>query len=302
MDHLFLINPAAGSSDATDRISAQVHALCDTLGEPCEIQISKGPGDLSKMTQEAGASGRETKVYACGGDGTLNEVASGAMGFPNLSVTSIPCGSGNDYVKQFPNTEAFYSMENFSQTRTDQLDLISAGDAIAVNVCSVGFDARIGTDINAFRRFPLLSGSRAYLASIAVNLIRGVVKPCRVELPEGIVIDEKLALACICNGGYYGGGFHPVPQADLEDGLLDVLVVKKVSRLTVAKVISAYQKGRYAEYPDLISYYKVPRVRIITPEPEPVNLDGELMRSRDTEFKVLPGKLRFFSPVAAWDV
>ena len=80
-----------------------------------------------------------------------------------------------------------------------------------------------------------------------------------------------------------------------------MLLVKKVSRLTVARVISAYQKGRYADYPELISHYRVPQVRIITPEPEPVNLDGELIHSEDTTVQVLPQKLRFFGPAAAWN-
>ena len=76
--------------------------------------------------------------------------------------------------------------------------------------------------------------------------------------------------------------------------------MKKVSRLTVARVIAAYQKGQYASYPELISHYRVPWIRIITPEPEPVNLDGELVRSKDTTIRVLPQKLRFFGPAAAW--
>ena len=240
-------------------------------------------------------------MYACGGDGTLNEVVTGAADYENLSVTCMPMGSGNDFIKQFPNPQAFYQPENFRTVTEKRLDLMAAAGCVAVNVCSVGFDARIGTQIDRYRRLPLLSGPRAYLASVVVNLIRGVVKPCRVEMPGIPPVDEQMTLACVCNGSWYGGSFHPVPEADSSDGLLDVLLVKKVSRLTVARVISAYQKGRYADYPELISHYRVPQVRIITPEPEPVNLDGELIHSEDTTVQVLPQKLRFFGPAAAWN-
>jgi diacylglycerol kinase family enzyme len=91
-----------------------------------------------------------------------------------------------------------------------------------------------------------------------------------------------------------------VPEADSTDGLLDVLIVKRVSRLTVARMISVYQKGRYRDFPELISHYRTKSLRILTPEPEPVNLDGELIHSRDTKIQLLPGALRFFGPRTAW--
>lgn len=72
---------------------------------------------------------------------------------------------------------------------------MAAAGCVAVNVCSVGFDARIGTQIDRYRRLPLLSGPRAYLASVVVNLIRGVVKPCRVEMPGIPPVDEQMTLA-----------------------------------------------------------------------------------------------------------
>ena len=115
------------------------------------------------------------------------------------------------------------------------------------------------------------------------------------------MVDEDMTLACACNGSWYGGSFHPVPEADSSDGLLDVLLVKKVSRLTVARVIAAYQKGHYADYPNLIAHYQTKRLRIVTPEKEPVNLDGELIHSRDITIQLLPGKLRLFGPAAAWE-
>ncbi len=301
MEHLFLINPSAGRSDQSRAVAAAAEALCRRLGEKCEIFVSERPGQLTQRAREAGQSGKELRLYACGGDGTLNETVTGAVGWENLSVTSFPCGSGNDFIKYFAHPEAFRSMERFLETETRRIDLISVGDRLSVNICSVGFDARIGTDISAFRRKPLLSGSRAYQASILVNLLRGVAKPCRVELEDGTAVEGDLTLVCVCNGSWYGGGYHPVPEASLVDGLLDVLVVQRVSRLTVARVIGAYQKGRYRDYPQLIRYYRTKALRILTPEPEPVNLDGELLRSKDISIRVLSGALRFFAPKGAWE-
>ena len=301
MKHLFLINPHAGKTNCTAEITAAAQHFCGMLNEPVEIAVSEYPGHLTCLARQAGESGLETRIYACGGDGTLNEAACGAYGFDNLSLTSFPCGSGNDFIKQFARPELFFDLNNFRDPETRAIDLIDADGRKSVNIVSVGFDARIGTAIDAYRRNPLLSGTRAYHASVAVNLMKGVSKPCRLELEDGTVIDGDLTLVCVCNGSWYGGSYHPVPEASMFDGLLDVLSVKHVSRLTVAKVIGAYQKGKYADYPELISHYRTRSLRIITPEEEPVNLDGELMMRRDLTVRVLPGAMRFFAPAGAWD-
>jgi YegS/Rv2252/BmrU family lipid kinase len=299
MKHIFIVNPAAGKVNQTPKIRTLAEQLCPDGAY--QVITSQGFGDCQRIAREAGESGEECLIYACGGDGTLNEVVNGAMGFSNLWVTSCPCGSGNDFVKQFPNPKAFFEPEQYRDIRREQIDVMQINDRYAVNVCSVGFDARIGTDINAFRRHPLLSGPRAYHASVVVNLLRGVAKACRVELPGEEPIDGEQTLVCVCNGSWYGGSYHPVPEASVQDGLLDVLVVKKVSRLTVAQVISTYQKGNYASRPDLIRHYRVSSLHIETPEPEPVNLDGELLRTTDVDIRVIPGGLNFFAPKAAWE-
>ena len=298
MRHLFLINPTAGKEDCTPRITAQAKALAEQLGEEYEIFVSSARGDCTKKAREAGESGIPTKLYACGGDGTFNECVNGAAKYDNLLLTCIPCGSGNDFIKQFRNPKAFSDLGNFLETETQNVDLMELGDHYAANICSVGLDARIGTSIDAYRRIPLLSGSRAYTASIVVNLMKGIAKPCRVEIGD-TVIDKDMTLVCVCNGSWYGGGYHPVPEASMTDGILDVLVIKKVSLITVAKVISAYQKGKYADYPHLISHYRTNSIRITTPEKEPANIDGEMLLTDDLTISVSGEKLRLFVPKSA---
>ena len=110
MEHLFLINPHAGKADRTDEITAAAQALCASLGDKFTVAVSQAPGHLTELARAAGETGVETRVYACGGDGTLNEVAQGAWGYGNLSVTSFPCGSGNDFIKQFGAPELFFEI------------------------------------------------------------------------------------------------------------------------------------------------------------------------------------------------
>ena len=295
MTHLFIINPAAGSRDRTAQYRKNIEKLCAQRGLDYRIEVSAAPGDCRRIAREAAETGEEYRLYACGGDGTLNEVAAGAAGFPNVSVTCYRGGSGNDFIKIFDDADAFADLERLLDSKETSFDLIQCNDDISLNICSVGLDARIGTDVSHYKRLPLLSGFRAYSFSTVVNVIRGISEHYVVHI-NGEIIDSKQTMICICNGRYYGGGFNPVPEADPCDGLLDVLLVKKVSRLQVAGVIGKYKNGQYRKLPKLIRHLRVKELKIICDKPTPINLDGELRMATEAAISVAPGKLRFFYP------
>lgn len=295
MKHLFIINPAAGSYDRTGEYSQTIKAQCSGLDY--EIYISKAPGDCTRRTREAGKSGEETRVYACGGDGTLNEVVNGAVGFPNLAVSVYSGGSGNDFVKLFDDPKAFFHLDKLLDSNEIAFDLIRCNDDYALNICSVGLDARISSDVGSYKRIPLLSGFRAYAVSALVNVLRGIGEHFVVEV-NGERVDSDLTLVCVCSGQYYGGGFHPVPDADPTDGVLDVLLINKVSRLQAAGVIGKYKDGNYRELPQLIRHIRTDRITIHCDKPTPVNLDGETRFAETVELTVAKEKIRFFYPRA----
>ena len=295
MIHLFIINPAAGSRDRTKVYQQIVEEVCAQKGVDYEIRVSQEPGHCQQLAREAALSGKEYRIYACGGDGTLNEVAAGAAGFDNVSVTVFSGGSGNDFTKLFSNPEAFRDLERLMDSEEVSFDMIRCNGDLALNICSVGLDARIGTDVSSYKRLPLLSGFRAYAASTVVNVIRGIAEHYVVEV-DGQRIDGDQTLICACNGRYYGGGFNPVPEADPTDGLLDILLIKKVSRLQVAKVIGKYKSGRYRELPQFVRHFRTDRVKIICDKLTPINLDGELRMAKEVTMAIAKEKLRFFFP------
>lgn len=295
MKHLFIINPAAGSRNRTEEYRQKITAACDAKGLDYQIEVSQAPGECTRIAREAAQTGEAYRLYACGGDGTLNEVVSGAAGFDNVSVTVFAGGSGNDFVRLFSETEPFRDLERLLDCEEATFDLIRCNDDISINICSVGLDARIGTDVSNYKRLPLLHGFRAYAASTVVNVIKGIAEHYVIEV-NGERIDGKKTLVCACNGRFYGGGFNPVPEADPADGMLEVLVVEKVSRLKVAQVVSNYKKGLYAQYPKLIRHFRTDHVRIICDKPTSINLDGELRTAQVVDFRIAPEKIRFFYP------
>ena len=295
MTHLFIINPAAGSRDRTKDYTRAITELCKAKGLNFRIEVSRCPGDCRRLAREAAQSGEEVRIYACGGDGTLNEVAAGAAGFSNAAVTVYSGGSGNDFTKLFDCPEAFRDLERLLDPEEVYFDMIRCNEDLALNICSVGLDARIAHDVARYKRLPLLSGFRAYALSTVVNTVKGISEHYVVEL-DGQRIDGDQTLICACNGRFYGGGFCPVPEADPTDGMLDVLVITKVSRLKVASVVGKYKDGKYADYPHLIRHYKTRHLRILCDRPTGINLDGELRTAKDVSFSVAEEKLRFFYP------
>lgn len=295
MKHLFIINPAAGSYDRSKAYKKQIEEVCAARNLDYEIFISQAAGQCRDMAKKAAQTGEEYRIYACGGDGTLNEVVSGVAGFANVAVTMFAGGSGNDFVKIFDQTEPFRDLEQLLDATEDTFDLIRCNDDYSLNICSVGLDARIGTDVANYKRLPLLSGFRAYVLSAVINTIRGVSEHYVVEI-DGQRIDAKQTLICACNGRFYGGGFNPVPEADPADGKLEILLVRDVSRLKVLEVVGKYKNGLYANYPELIRHFSADQVKIICDKPTPVNLDGELRVAQTVNIQIAKEKIRFFYP------
>lgn len=295
MKHLFIINPAAGSRNRTDDYSKVIHKICKARNLSYEIRVSTAPGECTRIAREACLSGQELRVYACGGDGTLNEVAAGVMGFHNVAVTVFSGGSGNDFVKLFDDPKAFFDLHRLLDADEVAFDLIHCNDDVSLNICSVGLDARIGTDVSNYKRIPLLQGFRAYVASTVVNVVKGIAEHYTVEV-GGETIDGEFTMICACNGRFYGGGFNPVPTADPTDGKMDVLLVDKVTLGQVPLVVGKYKDGRYPELSHLIRHLQTDSITIHCDKPTPINLDGELRMYKDVKLSIAEEKIRFFYP------
>ena len=296
MKHLFIVNPVAGGHDSTDAVSAQVAKTFSGRDEDFEIYTTKAPMDAcTKIEREADLCS-ELRVYACGGDGTLNECVCGAVGRENVAVTHFPTGTGNDFVKTFgAEKDLFRNLGALLDGEVKKLDVIDCNGRASINICSVGIDARIGTDVHKYSAIPVIGGATGYVTSLAVNLVKGIKDDLRVICNGKLYYGEQ-SLICCCNGSFYGGGFNPVPEARPDDGVLDFLIVKGVSRFTFLKVVGAYSKGKYADYPDFITHLRSDQLKIESDKELVVNVDGEAVYGKTIEFRLLPKAVNFVVP------
>ena len=293
MKHIFIINPAAGKSDKTAEYTARIEAACGALDY--EIAISRCPGDCTRIAREAAQTGEEVRLYACGGDGTLNEVVAGAAGYENAAVTVFVGGSGNDFVKIFSDRDAFRDLERLLDAETATFDLIDCNGDSAINICCVGLDSRVGAQMARFKRLPFVSGSMAYILSTVVNLFKGISEHYIVEV-DGERIDSEMTFVCVANARYYGGGFYAVPDAQPDDGKLDILLVKKLHIWQIPNALAKYKAGKYRQLGAIARHIRTDRITIRCDRESPVNLDGEIRMAKDVHIRIADKKIRFFYP------
>lgn len=304
MKHLFIVNSLAQKSKKRKKILDRLMADIDRLEGDVEVQFTAPPEwGAEQIARTAAQRGEPVRIYACGGDGTLNEVVNGAAGYENVAVTNIPLGTGNDFLKIFgEDYRRLFSdpaaLQNGPQT---PFDLMDCNGRLGIDVICAGVDARIAADVDKYKELPLISGMGAYILALIENVtLKGIARPMEVCM-GGSVWNEDTSIICICNGRHYGGGFMPVGHAMPDDGILDMLRVRKVSLPTFARLVGRYAKGEYRNYPQYIDHYHGQTVTFSSPTGEEfvTVVDGEVMYGSSFTVSLSDRKINFFYPAEA---
>ena len=294
MRHLFIINPAAGRPEST----ARLEALLSRLSFPHEVAYTREAGDAQRLAATAARTGGPVRIYACGGDGTLNEVVNGAAGFDNAAITCVPKGTGNDFLKLFgPDyRRLFYDLEALAAGPQTPFDLMDCNGKLGLDVVCGGVDARIAAGVHRYKDLRFVSGRGAYLLSLAEHvLFRGICRPMEVRMGD-VRYAGPTAIVCICNGRHYGGGFMPVADAMPDDGVLDMLLVGNVGLSTFLRLVGKYAKGRYRDYPDLIRDFHGQEITWRSDRELVTVVDGEVLRDTAFTVRLSERKVNFFYP------
>ena len=300
LKHIFIINPSAGKNDSRQRIYTMAEALREKHGLDVQCMLTASVGHAATLARGLAESGEEVRLYACGGDGTVNEVANGIAGYANAAMTCIPIGTGNDFLKNFGKDAEplFLDAENLWNGPVTPLDLIDCNGKYCLTIACTGIDARIAESVHEFGASPMLTGRGSYLASVAANfLFRKIGRKWRVTLDDE-VLEDTYALVSMCNGRYYGGGSTPVPEARMTDGILHTVLVRNVSKARFATLFGGYSAGDYKKLPqDIIRVSTAKVVRIEALEGDLTTcLDGESMHAQCVTLKLADKKVNFFAP------
>ena len=303
MKYVFIINPVAGKKTNQANFAAAVKEYFNSNGGEYEVYFTTGQLDAMNYARKLAESGEEIRIYACGGEGTAFEVLNGIVGFSNVSMGVVPCGSANDFISYFSDKTLFLDVASQVDGEEIEIDLIKVGDKYAMNSCSVGMDAMVAANMSKFKSWPFVNGKMAYVLALLYTLFSKLGVNLKVSLNNGKKIIEKKALfAVIANAPFYGGGFYPTPSAKPFDGKLDYSVISVVSRFKILSLLDEYRAGTHLNLPKICEYGVCQNAVITADKQVPVNMDGEIIYSKEAKFEICKNALKLILPKTVSDV
>ncbi len=289
MKKLFVLSKKAGNGDR-EALRREILGVYEAHGRLSEIEVVVTEDELhgQRVAREFAASSEKRKLVICaGGDGSLGEIAS-VLCHTDTALGLIPSGTGNDFARNFDYRN--FKIEDTFEPEVRPIDLIRVNDRIGINVLSFGFDTTVL--MNTYRileRRPSL-GKRAFTLGVLTSLFQ--LDTSRVDMDVQTATGEEkrlsgeFTLSAICNGGYYGSGFHPAPNAKIDDGRLELLAVSKLSLPKLLGLIGKYKKGTHLGKPEM-NFCSVRSGTITADREIYANIDGELFQSRIFKFEVM---------------
>jgi YegS/Rv2252/BmrU family lipid kinase len=312
MKTIFVLNPSAGKGHGLDRIKDEVSEASKKLGVKAGVYITKKVGDAESFARmvamDAAEKNEEVRLIGCGGDGTLNELVNGVIGFDCAAVGVIPTGTGNDFVRNFKDVGDFMSVEAQLRGTVEKKDVIKYWGVLdgreqtryCANMFNIGFDCNVVDLAATLKKYPMLKGSLAYLAAVMGILVKKKGANLKIEIDGEVVQNGPVLLAAVANGGYCGGGVNSAPKASLTDGLMDINIIYNITRLEFLKNFPAYAKGTHLELPNVeeMIYFKQCKKVVITPLHGAMRLctDGELSDAGTVHMEIVEGGLNMVVP------
>ena len=269
-DFLLIANPISGKGKGKV-IAEKAHQQLTSNGRSGRLSLTSGRGDALRLAQNAIQNGCRWLI-TCGGDGTIHEVVNAIAARPEVVLGLIPCGRGNDFAR------ALGVPKNPDQAirvllggRPFQVDVGRIGDLYFDTIVTCGYDAEVSR--RASESNAPFSGTATYLYTAITTLFSYNTPAARLEGDFG-VYEGNILLAATGITPHYGGGFKITPNAVMNDGLLDVCIIKPVSRLTVLRMLVKLFWGGHTSHP-AVSIQRTKSLTIQTEPPTLLYADGE---------------------------
>lgn len=281
----FIANPTARRGIARSAISRLLLSL-NRRGVDYDLELTTGPREAGRIAKAS--RDRFDVIVAVGGDGTVNEVLQGMI-FSPTPFGVIPCGSGNDFVKSIGvPTDIEAAVDILLRGDSRSIDAGTINGHYFGNGVGIGFDAAVTAASRSFRR---LRGLPLYLAAV-VKALR-TFRPVTLSISlNGMAVREDFFLLTIGNGTTCGGGFVLTPHALVDDGILDVTVVKPMGLGEVVRALPHVFRGTIEQVPKA-AMHRTGSIIVESAGPVPVHVDGEIYdeRTRRFELAVVPNAL-----------
>src|SRR2546421_1114655 len=287
-----ILNPLAGKARDLDAIVARLAEL-----PGAEIRLTNRPGSAARFAKTALRNGGKL-IVAAGGDGTLNEVINGiGENSGDVRVGLIPLGTGNDFARSIgvpPDVDAAIDLIRAGETRAVDLVRVTSDEVrYFVNVSAGGFSGLVDEKLTP--EMKKTWGPLAYLRSAAAALseLRAYRTTLAFDNSESLMLD--LYNVVVANGRYVAGGIPIAPEALIDDGLLDIVLIPQRPAAELAVLAAQVAMGTHLTS-DIIIFRRAAKLTVNSKPGMWFNVDGELVGNEPARFEILPRALRFIVP------
>ena len=296
MHYIFIINGRKDKSGIAEDVKRKIRET--DAGLDHELYITRGVGDATRFVRIYCDLHPNAKVcfVACGGSGTLNEVASGLVGSQDKFLAVLRYGETNDFLKYYPDLD-FTSLPKLLAGTPRKIDIIRVNDSYAINTVNVGFEAVV-----AYHYYNLTEDGKTWNA-MGRSILRGLFTArhnrIRVVADGKRMNRRQLFLCTLANGRWAGGEFLCAPYADNEDGLIEFSLVRRMGILTLLRTLPLYRRGEHLEKNPgkrKSVYQRVRQVSLTADNLVDVCLDGEILPGHTFDIEILPKEINLVLP------
>ena len=294
-----IVNPVAANG-AVGKRWPQIRDILRAEGGQFDASFTKGPNHATELAREALSADHRT-IVAVGGDGTLNEVINGLVVEgtvdPTVNLGIIPGGTGSDSVRTLGIPHDYRAAcQRLLRGKPDCIDLglitcVSVGREIQryfLNVAGLGFDSEVCERVN--RSSKALGGTFPFLSSLFVKLLTYQNKTVEVTLDGQQRLQKRANSVFVCNGRYAGGSMHIGPNAALDDGIFDVVIIGDAGKLEIVANVPRIYRGTHLSHPK-VAEYRAREIRVKARERMLLQADGELIGEAPATFQIIPQAL-----------
>lgn len=285
-----LLNPISGRG-LSRRIYSEVAPTLASHGLPSEVFETRHAHHGEEIVRELNLS-EFGALIALGGDGTVHDVLNGMLTRPDgrtLPIGVIPAGAGNALAWDLGMADPKSAAQRITRFQTRSVDVaevrIGQRTRFALNIVGWGLAA----DINRLADRMRMLGRHRYIVAAILEVLR-LKRPIASLRVNGNASEEVLVFALGSLTRYTGAGMKIAPEAVLDDGLIDLLLVRNPSRLEILKVLPKVFSGDHMGHPEL-EYRKVGEFSIFSETPGVLNLDGETYPERNCSVRVIPRRI-----------
>jgi len=285
-----ICNPSSGRQLMQRRVDAICKILVDE-GYTISKFITKKKNDAMFETIKCCKEDWDI-IIACGGDGTVNEVAKGiVLGGRKIPVAILAAGTVNDFANYLDlprSSKEFYEL--IENGNTLDVDLGKVRDEYFVNVAASGLLTNVGYQVQPEVKAVL--GRMAYYLEGLKEIPKQKFRPIKVKFEsEEYTKEEDILLFLLSNSSSIGGFKYLAPKAYVSDGYLDSIIIKKSDVQDLVSIFISIFSGEHINHPN-VEYFKTKKITIQTEEDIPIDIDGEYGGKLPATFEVVPNSFR----------